>query len=227
MKDVLIQTCDPVEYATILEATSRTTREFCHRQDLKYRSFIGVKRGHWPWHSTYNRLHMLKELLDEGHRGWVLYLDADAYISDLDFPIAEFLKARTQSALIGVRANSTAEYWDINAGVLFVNFKHHLAEAIVLDLIKRHEKASQTLEFLETRWPDPDLRLDDQSLLHSALLENPDWQTSLRHEPQSLMNSMHASFIRHHLRAMTPAICERIKSIQTEVEDVLRGVKLE
>jgi lipopolysaccharide biosynthesis glycosyltransferase len=221
MKNILIQTSDPVEYAAMLEATSRTTREFCRRHGLEYRNFIGVKQGLWPWHSTYNRLHMMKELLDENHRGWVLYLDADAYIYDLEFSIAEYLEINKQSAMIAVRANSSAEYWDINAGVLLINFDNCLARTIVRDLIRRLEQASQGTEFFLNKWPAPDLLMDDQGILNCAFIENPGWQSAVHYEFQSLMNSMHASFIRHHLRAVTPDLSERIKSIQAEVEYIL------
>src|SRR4051794_34277184 len=98
MKAVLIQTSDAVAYAPMLVTTSRTTREFSRRHGLEYRQFVGIKFGQFPWHSTYNRIHMMAELLAEGHQGWVLYLDADAYIYDLDFPIMEYLIENDQFA---------------------------------------------------------------------------------------------------------------------------------
>jgi hypothetical protein len=166
---------------------------------------------------------MMKELMDEGHEGWVLYLDADAYVHDLDFPIVEYLVTNNQAAMIAVRTHSCAEYWDINAGVLFLNFGHPVARAIVRDLIERLTRATQTPEFLANEWPDPDIVLDDQSLLQKILIENPRWQEGVRYEPQTMMNSLHATFIRHHLRAMTSTLSERIKSIQAEVDEVFRA----
>src|SRR5581483_1259201 len=122
MKAVLLQTSDAACYASMLAITSRTTREFCRRHELEYRQFVGVKSGSFPWHSTYNRIHMMTELRNELHQGWVLYLDADAYVYDLDFAILDYLRENDRFAAIAVRANSEAEYWDINAGVLFLNF---------------------------------------------------------------------------------------------------------
>jgi hypothetical protein len=224
MKAVLIQTSDAVAYAPMLVATSRTTREFSRRHGLEYRQFVGIKFGQFPWHSTYNRIHTMAELLAEGHRGWVLYLDADAYIYDLDFPIVEYLKENDRFAAIAVRANSTAEYWDINAGVLFLNFGHPLGRRLATELVERFEPTSRTPQFAEARWPDPDLLLDDQGLLNSALIENPDWEHSIKYEPQTLMNSLSATFVRHHLRAMTADPDERLKSIEAEVDFALRSV---
>jgi hypothetical protein len=166
---------------------------------------------------------MMAELLAERHRGWVLYLDADAYIYDLDFPVIEYLKGNDRFAAIAVRANATAEYWDINAGVLFLNFGHDLGRRIAMELARRLDGASRTPQFAEAGWPDPDLLLDDQGLLNSTLIENPAWQEAIKYEPQTLMNSLHASFIRHHLRAMTADLDERLKSIEADVALVLRS----
>lgn len=224
MKAILIQTSDAVEYAPILTATARTASEFCRRHRLEYRHFVGIKVGQFPWHSTYNRIHMLAELLAEGHQGWVLYLDADAYVCDLDFPITEYLAANDRYAMVAVRINSEAEYWDVNAGVLFLNFGHRLGRQIVSELLDRFAEAIQAPQFGENRWPDTSLWLDDQSLLHTTLVRHPEWQEFIRYEPQSLMNSLHASFIRHHLRAMTEDLDERLKLIETDVELALRSV---
>ena len=221
MRAVLIQTSDAVAYAPMLAATSRTTREFSRRHGMEYRQFVGIKFGQFPWHSTYNRIHMMAELLAEGHRGWVLYLDADAYIYNLDFPVTEYLKDNDSFAAIAVRANSTAEYWDINAGVLFLNFGRDVGRRIAMGLTERFGGASRTPQFTESGWPDPDLLLDDQGLLNSTLIENPAWQEAIKYEPQTLMNSLHASFVRHHLRAITPDLAARLRSIQAEVDEAL------
>lgn len=224
IKPVLMQTSDAIRYAPMLAVTSATAREFCRRHELEYRQFVGIKFGEFPWHSTYNRIHMLSELLAEGYRGWALYLDADAYISDLDFPIIEYLAANDRYAMVAVRINSEAEYWDINAGVLFLNFGHRLGEQIVRELLERFAAAIRAPQFQEDQWPDTRLWLDDQSLLHATLLEHPEWQELIRYEPQSLMNSLHASFIRHHLRAMTEDLDERLSLIKSDVELSLRSV---
>lgn len=206
----------------MLAATSRTAREFCRRHGLAYRQFTGLKYGTFAWHSTYNRIHMMKELLEEGHHGWVLYLDADAYIFDLDFPIIEYLKENDRFAMIAVLATVAAEYWDINAGVVFLNLGHPLGQRIVAELVERFAAAAQAPQFAESHWPDIDLLLDDQGLLNRTLIENSGWRKSIRYEPDSLMNSLHGSFIRHHLRAATPDLAKRLESIQTDVDRVLR-----
>jgi hypothetical protein len=221
MKTVLIQTSDAVEYAPFLAATSRTIIEFCRRHGIEYRHFTGIKHGYFPWHSTYNRITMMKELLEEGHRDWVIYLDADAYVVDLDFPISDYLAENGNFALVAARINSTAPYWNINAGVMFINFAHAIGQQLVAELVEKFAVVTEKRQFKKNEWPYSELRLDDQGLLQTTLMENPDWERFIRYEPQSLINSLDASFIRHHLRAMTPDLTERLRSIEAEVDQVL------
>ena len=96
-----------------------------------------------------------------------------------------------------------------------------MGRRIVTELVERLAGATQAPQFVENQWPDTDLWLDDQSLLHTTLMKNPDWQGFIRHEPQTFMNSLHASFIRHHLRAMTPDLGDRLRSIEADVDQVL------
>ena len=221
MDVTVLQTCDNSKYLPIFEATSQAAREFCRRHGLLYRSFIGIKRGLWSWHSTFNRLYMIKELIDEGYTGWILYLDADAYVYDLDFAIASYLATHAQRAGIFVRVSGVAPYWDVNAGVFFLNAGHALTRRLVDSWIAGHEQSFRRPEFLLDEAPDLDLHIDDQGILNEMLIANPDWQYSLHYESLALMNSMHASFLRHHLRAMTPDLAQRIRSIRQEVDEVM------
>jgi len=221
MDVTVLQTCDKSEYLPMLEATSRTAREFCRRHGLAYRNFVGVKRGLWSWHSTYNRIYMIKELIDEGNTGWILYLDADAYVYDLDFAIAGYLAAHAQQAGIFVRVSGVAPYWDVNAGVFLLNAGHPLTQRLVENWISGHEQSFRRPEFLLDEWPHLDLHIEDQGILNEMLIANPDWQHSLHYESLALMNSMQASFLRHHLRAATPDLAQRIKAIQQEVDEVM------
>ncbi len=223
MKTVLLQTSDAVEYAPFLAATSRTTSEFCRRHGIEYRHFTGIKCGYFPWHSTYNRITMMKELLEEGHLDWVLYLDADAYVVDLDFPISDYLIENKDFALVAARIHSTAPYWNINAGILFINLAHAIGRQTVAELVEKLEAVTAKRQFKENAWPYSELRLDDQGLLQTTLMENPDWEGVIRYEPQTFINSLHASFIRHHLRAMTPDLAERLRLIEADVDQVLRS----
>ncbi len=220
MNVTVLQTCDNSEYLPMLEATSRTVREFCRRRGLVYECFVGIKRGLWSWHSVYNRIYMIKELLDKDYKGWLLYIDADAYIHDLDFPVVDYLASHGNSAGIFVRVSGSAPYWDVNNGVFFLNTAHPLARSLVEKWICGHEDVFHRKEFLKNEFPDMDLRIDDQGILNEILIANPDWQSALHYESLSLVNSMRASFVRHHLRARTPNLEQRIRSIQREVDEI-------
>ncbi|MFT4117227.1 hypothetical protein [Bradyrhizobium sp.] len=221
MQVTVLQTSDQSDYLPIFNATSRTAREFCRRQALAYEGFVGVKRGLWSWHSTYNRIYMIKELLDGGYNGWLIYMDADAYIHNLDFPIAGYLATYQTLAGIFVRVSGLAPYWDVNAGVFLLNAGHPLTRKLVETWIAGHESVFARQEFLTDAWPDIDLRIDDQGLLNEMLIANPEWQFSLHYESQALINSMHASFLRHHMRAHTPDLAQRTTAIAGDVEDIL------
>jgi hypothetical protein len=222
MKAILLQTSDPVEYAPFLAATSRTTSEFCRRQGIEYRQFTGIKRGSFPWHSTYNRITMMQELLEEGHRGWVIYLDADAYVVDLDFPISDYLIGNIEFAMIAARINSTAPYWNINAGVLFINLTHAIGRQLVAELVEKLTAVTEKRQFKKNEWPYSELRLDDQGLLQTILMENPEWEEFIKYEPQTLINSLDASFVRHHLRAMTPDLADRLRLVEAAVDQIMQ-----
>jgi hypothetical protein len=223
MKIVLFQSCDGPGFAAVLDATARANREFCRRHDVEYRRFMGLKRGLWPWHACFNRLYMLKELIDEGHAGWALHIDGDAYVCELNFPIRDYLAGIAHKAGVAVLSGATDAYWDINNGVLFFNLGHPTAIAMVNEWISRHEKIFPDPQFLSRQWP---VNFDDQHQMQMMLLEHREWYDDLHIESNSVMNSMHASFIRHHLRVVTPDFQKRVQSIQREVEEVMENDRL-
>ncbi len=219
VKSVLMQTSDETRYAKMLDVTSANTKVFCNRHGLEHRIFRGLKRGRWNWHSTFNRLYMFEELITEGHDGWAIYLDADAFIVDLDFPIKEYLESKDTSAGIVIHSGATPAYWDINSGVMFLNLRNPIARAIVKDWIRRHEEIVEETQYISPQRPP---YFGDQRLIQHALRDNQAWFDALHVESQDLMNSMHASFIRHHIRAITPDFDRRLAALQLEVNEVMK-----
>jgi hypothetical protein len=216
---IVIRTSDVNVHAQLLDATRPNVAEFCRRHELELREFRGLKRGLWDWHSTFNRLYMFEELIAEGHRGWVIYLDADAFIEDLNFSIADYLNSNSERAGIVVHSGATPAYWDINSGVMLLNLGHPVACLIVRDWIQRHEDILQESEYLSAERP---FYFGDQRILQHVLRDNPVWFDALRVETQDLMNSMHATFIKHHIRAMTPDFDRRLAMIRQDVDTVMR-----
>jgi hypothetical protein len=218
VRTFLIRTSDHTVYAEMLDITSPNIAAFCQRHDLQYRVFKGLKRGHWDWHSCFNRLYMFEELIAEGHDGWVIYLDADAFVVDLDFPIGKYLDSKSDHAGVLVHSGATPAYWDVNNGVMFLNLGNPVAKLIVRDWIDRHEKIFNETEYLSRDRPS---YFGDQRLLQHTLRDNPQWFDALHIETQDLMNSMHASFIRHHIRGLTPDFDRRLAMVRQDVDDVM------
>lgn len=218
MKAILFQTADRGIHSTMLDITSSNTRAFCDRHGLGHRTFRGLKRGHWDWHSCFNRLYMFDELLKEGYGGWALYLDADAYVVDLDFPIRDYLHSMNDRAGIIVHSGATPAYWDVNTGVMFLNLKNPIASLMVKDWIMRHEAIFDEAEYRSRERP---AYFGDQRIFQHLLRDNPAWFSALHIESQNLMNSMHATFIRHHIRKMTLDFDDRLAAISRDVDDVM------
>src|SRR5580704_4456719 len=96
----MLQTSDDLRYRKLFSVTSCANRIFCQRNNVTYTDYIGIKVGCHPWHATFNRILLLMEFLGENYRGWVIYVDADAYVADLNFEIQGFLQQRQGRAIL-------------------------------------------------------------------------------------------------------------------------------
>ncbi len=226
VEPIFLQTADPFVYRDMLNITSATVIAYCRRHELRYESYIGIKRGVWPWHAAYNRLFMLKELMDRGFRGWAVYLDADAFIADQSFDLRAYLADKADYALIGVFALGNLDPsipgngpHNINNGVILVNLGHPMGRAVVEEWHQRYldipEYIVRQAEVFDVGMPS------DQELLYKILEGNAHYVRHLHHERLDLINSSYASFIRQHLRAMYTTYDERVRAISAEVDDIL------
>jgi len=132
MTILFMQTADPHSYYEMLSSTSRTVRRYCLLNGFQYCQYIGIKRGYVGWQATYNRIFLLKELLDSGQRGWVFYLDADAYIEDMNFDLSEYLSDKRDCAAI-FSGHLNGIPYSINAGGFAVNLDHPSGRSFVFD----------------------------------------------------------------------------------------------
>lgn len=63
--------------------------------------------------------------MDEGFDGWLVYLDADSFVVDLEFDLIAYLEPHAGAPLIARAViPERAPTWNINAGVLIFNMKH-------------------------------------------------------------------------------------------------------
>jgi SAM-dependent methyltransferase len=215
---VVCQTADPFRYAPMLAVTAPNVIEYCRRHGLAYESFVGIKRGFWPWQASFNRVVMLKEMVERGFAGWAVYLDADAYVRDLDFDLPGYLREHRGCGAIFARSGMSDHAWDVNSGVAMVNCGHAAGRRLVLLWAAAFEAfAEDELKRM------PDWRgADDQAMLHAILRDHPDIAAAVHVESMDVLNSAHARFVRQRLRAQFATFDERLQTIGEEVAAVMR-----
>ena len=215
---LLLQTSDADVYFDMLCLSARTNREYCRRHAIAYQAFVGLKRGFHPWQATYNRIPLLRELVVAGFAGWVLYVDADAYVADLGFDLRAYLADKSACAAILTPSAPGAAWWDINAGVALFN----LASAEGRWLIARWHAAFMAIGDDALRQAgDWSLLRNDQDLLHTILRDN-DWlRPHLFLQSAELINAGRARFIRQVLRAQADGLAARMRIVQQETDRIL------
>jgi SAM-dependent methyltransferase len=212
-----LQTADPFRYYDVLAATAPTVIEYCRRHGLAYESYVGIRRGWWNWQATYNRIPMLADLLARGFEGWAIYLDADAYINDLDFDLPAYLAEHRDRPAIFATSGVTGEWWDVNAGVAMINFGHAEGRRLVAAWAEGFAAIPDAELQAADKWRHGD---NDQDLLQAILREDEALGRAVLVEGMDFLNSRDATFIRQHLRAQTGDLSERVRAIAAEVHDI-------
>lgn len=220
MDIVFLQTADPNRYKRMLDATARTVIEYCRRHGTAYENYVGVKRGHFPWHATFNRMFQFRELIERGYSGWAVYLDADAYIHDLDFDLSSFLGERLDRAGIMTSIPGQPHPWCINAGVVLLNLGHPYGREIATRWLDRYLGIDDVqLRGMEI-WDDGN---SDQSMLFELLDANPHLREAVDYDDGGLINSHNARFIRQLLRSLSPDLEVRTLELEKRVNAILPG----
>ena len=223
----IVQTADTQKYAEMLRQSARTVFAFLRGRDIEYESFLGIKRGAHPHHATLNRIFILNEYLDLGYRGWVLYMDADAFINELNFDLRGFLESNADRALIIAPASGEPSNpsWNINAGVFFANLGHPVCAEILRTWKGFYDALYASEDYVRAlRWDDI---INDQTSLH-RILRFPALQPYVWSAPEliHLFNSGGARFIRQIVRRDHASVDEgnfawRLDAISREAERVL------
>jgi hypothetical protein len=159
-------------------------------------------RGFHPWQAAYNRILLLGRLMDTNYSGWVCYMDADAYIADLDFNLEEYLFHKDDIALIATDSGiPNAPWWDINTGVFLINLGHPIARTIITSW---NAVFSEITDDQLKSSPNLGLLPDDQDLLHALLRTIPNAAQSVLIDNASprLLNYEEGHFIKQVLRAV-------------------------
>jgi hypothetical protein len=183
---------------------------------------MGIIRGHHRWHATFNRISILQRLIDSEFYGWVCYLDADAFIADLDFDLRHYLSDKEDIALIAADAGTGPHWWNVNAGVFLLNLAHPLGRAITREWYDTFSGITEdALRELEDWSKGP----QDQFLLHQVLRSMPyaEKHTIVERVAPRLINYRNGRFIKQILRAQG-SFEERVEALRLEVNRVL-GVR--
>ncbi len=231
---VVIQSADPMAGAGLLAQSSRTSAEYCRRHGFEFRPFLGIRRGVHPWHATFNRVFQLRELSEQGFRGWVFHLDADAIIVSLNFDL-RWLMPKRDVGLIACPSGATDQPWDINSGVFLLN----LGSAEGRRIVDRWYESVMAI-------PDDALRhapswgdlTGDQARLHTILMRDPELLRALHIAPSEILNHYSREmekgvvhplpfgtrghvFVRHFFRASGGTMDQRAAMLKTVADDVL------
>ena len=217
-KITLLQTCDPQVYPEMLRCSRAINEYYAAKAGLDYSCYIGLKRGFYPWQAVFNRVFLIKEMLDSGFTGWVFYLDADAYVADLGFDLQAYLREHAARAFIAGPGARAEDGWDVNSGAFLINLGHpngrRLAElwhADVMSTPEAHLAAAPN-------WHDV---TSDQRRLHGILAANPGILADIRVEDRTFMGDVMSGFARQILRVYAPTLEERVAAMRTDIAAIL------
>lgn len=220
-----IQTSDVSKYRPLIDLTSQTIKAYCSRFGHAYECFYGLKRGAKPWHASLNRIPILKSYVDSGYDGWIIYVDADAYIADLSFDLAAYLAERGQYAMIAAPSGVVPErWWDINAGVFALNLGQEKARALIDLWYEKFMAPPLDVLCAEEVWGHV---IDDQAALHDSLNAIEGFEEALlRDNGDHRIFNWESRFIRQVVREAAP-MWLRIKKVEDAVGESLRAAGVE
>jgi hypothetical protein len=219
MTVTFIQTADAFNYKPMLDITSKTVIEYCRRHGHSYESYVGIKRGLHPWQASFNRLFMLKDLMDAGHRGWVVHMDADAFIYDLGFDLNAYLADKGDRAGVLTPIGGGRD-WEINNGVMLINLGHPIGRWVVEAWHKRYMDVSDDTLRQLVEWPGD---INDQTFLFELLDQHEEVRSAFFYQDKRLLNDPYGEFIRQILRAFMPAQSDRLEVVRTAVDEIMPG----
>jgi hypothetical protein len=217
-KVLLLQTCDGVVYKPMLDLTESHHKNYCNKHGYDYRRYDGVIFGKFPWCSTFNRIFLLKKILEENKYDWVLYIDADAVIVDLEKNLDEFILDDSK-ALVACRGTSDNPlvFSDINIGVCFYNMRHQFMPFIIQDWLNLVNLIPKDWNELDEDFQLGKNKYDDQFMLCNIIQQRMDSHdvTVYRGEDRDKFNYQ-GPFIQQVLRVDVNGVknrCERIEQL--------------
>jgi hypothetical protein len=223
MNLTIIQTADETKYKRLLDITSRTVNLYSFLHSYTYVKYVGLKRGRSPVHAAYNRAYMLKELMDADYRGWVLYLDADAYVKDLTFDCVSYLSQNSDYDFIAAETSTPfAERWAINNGIFFINLGSAIGHKIATSLLMFIDQAVPQSYWDDSNADWPPQAYDDQVMMCGILGNNPEILERVKKESKHIFN-YEGTVFRQSLRSMHQTFDQRVVATARECDAILNG----
>lgn len=215
----VMQTADAMLYREMLHYTGNVNVAYCKKYDIDYECYVGIKQGAAPWQATYNRIFLMNELFDLGFRGWLLYLDADAFISDFNFDVRDFILGLEDCCFMGASGGSETP-WNINAGVYLLNFGDPEGQFLIREWLRKFHEVVPTsyLQDKNAKWDDFP---NDQDIMYLCLQGNHRLLKKTKKAPNGLMNYTNGSFIRQAIRAGFKTLQDRVAWIKGETSSIL------
>lgn len=218
---ILVQTCDPFVYFDLLTASSRANRAFCRRHGIAYAAFIGIKRGFHSWQAAFNRIVLLQEYLEQGYEGWVLYLDADAFVADPIWDVRAYLADKSEFAAVLTPGGENVPDWAVNDGVGFFNLRDPACAQLIDAWYRAFMAVPDAALRAASHWG---LTTNDQDMLQAILRDQTDLRERVFLESPALINAREAQLVRQVLRAQEPDLQARRRVIEREVAAVLAAM---
>lgn len=179
---MFMQTADK-NYSDLLDITSVPTKHYCKEKGYLYNQVVGICRGYYPWHAAFNRIILLKNALLSGYKGWIVYLDADAFVADLDFDLDLYLQDKRQFSIIAATGGSSG-WWCINDGVFLINMDSPISHEIINAWYDRFLLISDDDLKAAKNWDDIE---NDQDMLQK-ILESMGFTESIFKENGNILN---------------------------------------
>ena len=170
----IIQTCDTIRYPTLLQVSGLYNSKYAKKWNLQYLNYQGIKVGLYPHHAIFNRIYMLNDLIKQGNRNWIIYLDADSIISDPNYNIrAKLQQLRADNQCFWLHNvyqedDPKFEQWyHINNGVFAIDLSSPIAQLVVQTWHGIYQNFYSYQDYEKaTTWMDI---IDDQSSLTKIL----------------------------------------------------------
>jgi FkbM family methyltransferase len=225
-KDELLlwQTSDKEKYWPMLQETSKTIYKYAQNHPIHHEKYIGIKRGVWPWQATHNRIYKLNELIDNNYKGWFLYIDADAFISDFNFSFLNYLKDKKEYGFIAAEVPEPKGFWDFNIGILLVNLGHPIARCVIRRWKTHYDEKYTESDYIKAdQWNMIDC---DQAAFHQIIKNSAFKKYIYTEGTKEIFNAKNAKIISQLVREAADSSCyntleSRIEMISSKVNEVL------